>query len=194
VGGLLLAAPEFHRLEELALSNYGNMPPPPPPPPAGGYERGYGAGPSGAGLASWGQRVGAYLLDRLLLLPFGIVYAIALPKATTTTDLNGTPSSAFSGGSWPIVLLMGALMLAIDIYNRWYKGGQGQSFGKKKLGLTLLGESTGQPVGMGRAFLRDLSHTVDGIICYVGYLFPLWDAKRQTIADKITTTVVTSKA
>jgi hypothetical protein len=30
---------------------------------------------------------------------------------------------------------------------------------------------------------------VDTIICYIGWLFPLWDAKRQTIADKIMSTV-----
>ena len=30
---------------------------------------------------------------------------------------------------------------------------------------------------------------VDAIICYIGYLFPLWDPKRQTLADKIMTTV-----
>ena len=27
------------------------------------------------------------------------------------------------------------------------------------------------------------------IVCYIGYFFPLWDAKRQTLADKIMTTV-----
>jgi len=80
------------------------------------------------------------------------------------------------------------------VYNRWYLGGQGQSFGKRALGLTLVAESTGQPIGMAKAFLRDLAHIVDGLICYIGYLFPLWDQKRQTIADKIMTTVVTSKA
>jgi hypothetical protein len=26
------------------------------------------------------------------------------------------------------------------------------------------------------------------LICYIGWLFPLWDAKRQTIGDKIMTT------
>lgn len=38
------------------------------------------------------------------------------------------------------------------------------------------------------AFLRDLLHTVDGFF-YVGYLWPLWDAERQTFADKIVQTV-----
>ena len=40
------------------------------------------------------------------------------------------------------------------------------------------------------AFLRDLAHFVDAVICYVGFLFPLWDSKRQTLADKIVSTVV----
>jgi uncharacterized RDD family membrane protein YckC len=31
---------------------------------------------------------------------------------------------------------------------------------------------------------------VDAIICYIGFLFPLWDSKKQTIADKIVKSVV----
>jgi hypothetical protein len=37
--------------------------------------------------------------------------------------------------------------------------------------------------------VRQLAHIIDGAICYIGYLFPLWDAKRQTIADKIMGTI-----
>ena len=40
------------------------------------------------------------------------------------------------------------------------------------------------------AFVRDLAHFIDGIICFIGYLFPLWDAKKQTIADKLVKTLV----
>jgi uncharacterized RDD family membrane protein YckC len=56
--------------------------------------------------------------------------------------------------------------------------------------MKLVSEQTGQPIGALNAFLRDICHFVDGIICYVGFLFPLWDAKRQTLADKIMKTVV----
>jgi uncharacterized RDD family membrane protein YckC len=31
---------------------------------------------------------------------------------------------------------------------------------------------------------------VDAFICYIGFLWPLWDTKRQTLADKIMQTVV----
>jgi hypothetical protein len=41
----------------------------------------------------------------------------------------------------------------------------------------------------GASTLGQASFIVDGAICYVGYLFPLWDAKRQTIADKIMSTI-----
>jgi hypothetical protein len=36
------------------------------------------------------------------------------------------------------------------------------------------------------------AHYVDQLICYIGYLFPLWDDKRQTIADKLMSTVCVS--
>ena len=60
----------------------------------------------------------------------------------------------------------------------------------RALGIRLVGEQTGQPIGPLLAFARDLAHIVDGIICYVGFLLPLWDAKRQTLADKLVKTVV----
>ena len=56
--------------------------------------------------------------------------------------------------------------------------------------VKLISENTGQPIGPVMAFVRDLAHIVDSIICFVGWFFPLWDSKRQTLADKIMKTVV----
>lgn len=39
------------------------------------------------------------------------------------------------------------------------------------------------------SIVRQLAHVLDTLICYLGYLFPLWDAKRQTFADKLMSTV-----
>ena len=187
------------------MSGYGTPPPPPggfpppppggfPPPPPGGFEQpSYGPAGSQAPLASWIQRVGASVADYALILPFVVLRSVFATKISFTS-VNGTIGTTQTGGNAPLFLLMSLIILAIVVYNRWYLGGQGQSFGKKTLGLTLVGEASGQPIGMAKAFLRDLAHTVDTIICFVGYLFPLWDPKRQTIADKIMTTVVTAKA
>jgi uncharacterized RDD family membrane protein YckC len=89
-----------------------------------------------------------------------------------------------------LTFLFWVAALGYSIWNRWIMGGQGQSLGKKVVGMRLLSEETGQPIGTLNAFLRDICHFIDSIICYVGYLFPLWDAKRQTLADKIMRTVV----
>jgi len=42
-------------------------------------------------------------------------------------------------------------------------------------------------------FVRDLAHILDAIPCYVGFLFPIWDARRQTFAAKVMSTVVLSE-
>ena len=145
---------------------YGAPPPQPGgygPPNPGGYQADY--------YANWLQRAGAYLID---LVPVWLL--IVIGKAT---------------GSAAVLDLFVLIGLGVTAYNRWYMAGKtGQSWGKKALHLTLIGEVTGQPIGGGMAFLRDLCHFIDSIICYVGWLFPLWDAKRQTLADKIMRTVV----
>jgi RDD family len=53
----------------------------------------------------------------------------------------------------------------------------------------VIGEKTGQPIGFGLSIVRQIAHVVDSLICYIGWLFPLWDAKRQTLADKIMSTI-----
>ena len=69
------------------------------------------------------------------------------------------------------------------------EGGAGQSLGKRQMKIKLINEQTGQPIGTTNAFLRDVCHILDGFFC-IGYLFPLWDEKKQTFADKLMTTVV----
>jgi uncharacterized RDD family membrane protein YckC len=175
------------------MSDYNTPPPPPPPPPPpGGFQQQGPVSPWGAPLAPWIQRVGAYLLDQCLILPFALLQFVFLPK-TVTTDINGTINTTTSAGNLLLSLLVSLLTLAVVAYNRWYLGGRGQSFGKKQLKLILVAESTGQPIGTLNAFLRDLAHIIDSLICYIGWLFPLWDQKRQTIADKVMTTLVPIK-
>jgi uncharacterized RDD family membrane protein YckC len=145
------------------------------PPAPGGYGApgpvGYGGYAAPGNYASWLQRVGAYLID---VVPVGILYGIALATRSTA-----------------ILAVFVLIAIGITAYNRWYQAGKtGQSWGKRALNITLLSETTGQPIGPGMAFVRDICHFVDGVICYIGYLFPLWDAKRQTLADKIVRTVV----
>lgn len=164
---------------------YGNQPPPPPyggpgnGAPAYGPQGGYGA--PAVAYATWIQRVGAYLIDMVI---YGVFIGIGVIVGRGTDDAGLPTVNAF----YYVFLLLGLIVLG---YNRWYLAGKtGQSWGKKALGIRLVSERTGQPIGAGLAFVRDLAHFIDGIICYIGYLFPLWDAKKQTISDKIMNTLV----
>ncbi|WP_189169643.1 RDD family protein [Pilimelia anulata] len=135
--------------------------------------------------ANWGQRVGAYLIDQVAVSVPSIIGSLV--QAATMED--GRPT-----GTGIAVSTIGSLItLGLWIFNRVIKQGRtGQSWGKGVLGIKLIREDNGQPVGPGLAFGRDVAHLIDAIICYIGFLFPLWDAKRQTIADKIVRTVVVS--
>jgi uncharacterized RDD family membrane protein YckC len=198
----------------------GGAPPPPPPPPSDqgwaqqgqqGYaQQGYGQpGPysgdpqagyghqGGLAYASWIQRVGATIVDGLVLIPGYIIVFIGLAivgaSATTTTD--PTTGQVTTTGANPVgfvVVGLGYLaMIAIAIWNQYVRQGQtGWSLGKQALGIRLLKEDTGQPMGGLLCFVRAIVHVVDSIPCLIGYLWPLWDAKKQTFADKIMGTVV----
>jgi len=128
--------------------------------------------------SDWLTRVGAYLIDVAPIIAVWIVFDIF--------------AAVIGSGVVDALLYLIAAVGTIgwSVYNRWVLGGQGQSLGKRQLKIRLLSEETGQPIGTLNAFLRDICHIVDSIICYIGYLFPLWDAKRQTLADKIMKTVV----
>jgi uncharacterized RDD family membrane protein YckC len=123
----------------------------------------------------------------------GIGLAIAASGATTTTDPTTGVSTVEGGnGAGVVVAILGyVLIFVILIWNNVFRQGRtGWSIGKQALGIRLVKEDTGQPMGAGMCFVRQIVHIVDGLPCYIGYLWPLWDAKKQTFADKIMTTVV----
>jgi uncharacterized RDD family membrane protein YckC len=101
-----------------------------------------------------------------------------------TTHVSG-------GGGALILILFGLVTYAVFwIWNVCIKQGRtGATIGKGVLAIRLLGYS-GQPIGAGLSFVRQLAHFLDSIACYVGWLWPLWDARKQTFADKIMSTVV----
>ena len=76
------------------------------------------------------------------------------------------------------------------LYNAYIGGTTGQSTGKKMAGTRVIKATDGQLIGGGLGIGRYILHIVDGLPCYLGYLWPLWDAKRQTFSDKIVSTIV----
>jgi uncharacterized RDD family membrane protein YckC len=189
----------------------GHQPPPPPPegasyPPPPSSAGGYAPPPPGPAVRAlptesytpWITRVLAALIDGI---PAAVVVGIgALIQGLTMQqncvggasqyDVNQYCTSQPSTIGSLANLLGMVLALAYVIWNYGYRQGTtGSSIGKSAMKFKVVSETTGQPIGFGMSIVRQLAHFVDTIICYVGYLFPLWDAKRQTLADKIMTTV-----
>ena len=53
------------------------------------------------------------------------------------------------------------------------------------LGLSLVNEQTGQPIGAMQSFLRELLSGLINQVFYLSYLWMLWDDNKQTLADKV---------
>jgi uncharacterized RDD family membrane protein YckC len=171
-------------------------------PPAYGqpaYGQPYGQ-PGGAySFAHWGKRVGSYIIDALVMMvamiPYFIGFAIGGASTETSVDpVTGeltTTGGGMSGIALVLIILGAVLGLAVFIWNVCIKQGRtGYSIGKGVLGIKLIKLDTGQPLGAGMSFVRQIAHILDQLPCYIGYLWPLWDSKRQTFADKVMGSVV----
>jgi uncharacterized RDD family membrane protein YckC len=164
------------------------------PPASPGYSPGpgYFVALPRSDYARWGQRVRARLIDQgptyvgLIIFFFGyLISVIELSRSSGSTPDFETAAVAMIIGCSVILA-----SLAWVAYNRWMIAGKtGQSLGKRTTKIRLIGEATNTPIGAKNAFIRDLVHILDALTL-VGYLWPFWDDKKQTFADKIMRTIV----
>jgi uncharacterized RDD family membrane protein YckC len=197
------------------------VPPPPPPAPAGfpgAYASPWGAPPRqwkgaayglpehGPGsLATPGRRLGARLLDALLLVPIAIALMVAFAHVvgphTTLLPLKHTATAtatakAFVSGvmRWELVVV-GALLatgVVMVVYETVLTAKWGRTLGKRWVGIRPL-RTDGTVLGWGRSFGRIALYWLSGFLSWIGLLDPLWclwDANRQCLHDKAVDTVV----
>jgi uncharacterized RDD family membrane protein YckC len=138
--------------------------------------------------ASYGKRVVALLLDWLFaVIPPLVVLVIGIAMVFSDS----------TAGIGVLFILIGSLgWIVLSIWNKVFKEGRtGQSFGKARMNISLVDANTGQPIGAGRAFLREfifslLSSFTAGVFWIVDYLWPLWDKNGERLMDKIMTSRV----
>ncbi|PKQ30824.1 MAG: hypothetical protein CVT62_11420 [Actinobacteria bacterium HGW-Actinobacteria-2] len=146
--------------------------PPPPAPSMGSYPPAPTGGAAG-GLAEWPARALGGVID--YIVP-GIVFSIITQVlANFSTTLSGAVSFLLNVG---LYVYLGLLV-----------GKYGVTPGKAIAKIKVVSEETGDVIGVGPGIARQFAHIIDSLICLVGWLFPLWDAKKQTLADKILKTV-----
>jgi len=131
----------------------------------------YGDQGPGGRLAGWWTRVGATVIDGIIL---AIVYVILRFAGAATAYVVTT-----------VVDFVYFTVLGLP---------RAQTVGNMALGTRVVDQVTGGPIGYGRAFLRYLIQFVFSILfvipLIVDFLWPLWDRRNQTLHDKVAKSVV----
>lgn len=146
--------------------------------------------------AGWWSRAGAFVLDAAVLVACyapGFVYLSAGPSETRVCDSVGgvvvtctTPTAATEaiGSGLALAGIVGFLVLYCSMASR--KG----SIGHQATGIRIVDARTGDRVSAWRVFGRRLASYLSSVACYLGFLWPLWNQRKQTWHDMIAKTVV----
>ena len=124
--------------------------------------------PSGPRAGFW-RRFAAALLDGIIV---GIIYVIL---------------AAVLGRSAGYGL---AILVSLAYFTYFEGSENGQTLGKRALGIRVIDFGGGGSIGYGRAFIRWIGRIVSELPILLGYLWMLWDKERQTWHDKFANAVV----
>lgn len=126
----------------------------------------------------------ASIVDSVIaMLPIGIGVFAAV-------GISGSLEQMTDGGRAALSVAYIATF-GIAILNRLVlQGRTGQSIGKKMTGLKIVKADTGERIGVGRNFLREVMSFFFNYICFLNFLWPLWDEKHQTWHDKVVSDIV----
>jgi uncharacterized RDD family membrane protein YckC len=163
--------------------------------------QGYGAPMGGAGgippnieFASMGRRLGAFLIDALILtVALGILAVLILGLPAASTDANDADPAIMSGA---ILAFYGVTFLITLAYQIALVALRGATPGKMILGIRIVRTEDGQVPGWVPAILRWLIPFIGGFVCGIGqivvYLSPFFDSsgRRQGWHDMAAKTVV----
>jgi len=139
--------------------------------------------------AGFWLRAGAWLLDTLYLTTF-ITFCHLLIFGNAGFSLESAP-----GGGWEVksngfgyyddLFMMG---VTVAMWVRFYG-----TPGKLLLDCYVVDQETGQSVTWGKSLLRYLCYFISALPVGLGFLWVLWDKKKQGFHDKIAKTLVVRK-
>ena len=157
--------------------------------------------------AGFGARLAAALIDGIITMLMFVPAVLAItagPKRITTCSVDPEGNITIGGqinslceaptaGAWAAFALLGLVgLIGVVLYFVRLEGGpSGQTLGKRALGIRVVDAANGGPIGGGRALGRYAFKVfISGNICFLGYLWMLWDGRKQTWHDKVVTSVV----
>jgi Mce-associated membrane protein len=129
--------------------------------------------------AGWFARVGAFCVD---------VFVGALTVATLVMVAWSTAQRSWLW--WLCVVTAGLVVLAVAVNRLLLPALTGWSLGRALFGLRVVRRDGAAHSGPWRLLLRDLAHLIDTAAAFVGWLWPLWDSRKRTLADLLAGTEV----
>jgi uncharacterized RDD family membrane protein YckC len=164
----------------------GYQPPPyvpPPPKPKGPHGQPIF---NGVECATWGSRVGAYLLDFL----FGVVIPVAIGIPLAASGVSGLDTVG-------AVIILAAIIVGFPVCSAIVESRSGahngQTWGKQIVGIRVIRDG-GETVGFGYAFLREflvrwlLIGFIGGLFFIpplLDLLWPIWDESNRALHDMV---------
>jgi uncharacterized RDD family membrane protein YckC len=139
-------------------------------------------------LAPWGRRVIGHVVNFIVYFVFSLPGLVVFFLMLDPFCASGECKPVGDGALFALIgsALIGVTAFAI-IYGRMISR-TGQAWGHRVAGVRIVDSSTGDNIGIGRAIARFIiGYWLNGF-CYLGYLWPLWDANNQTFADKVFST------
>ena len=179
-------------------SSWSSKPPPPPGPAPQGPQATRGWATTGTGesvqLASPGARLGARILDTVIVIVAFIILAV-LGVSVAAGGSDSDEASAFSVGAVVASVLIGAAVGLL--YEVTMIATRGQTLGKMATSIKVVRADNGLVPGWGKSISRWIIPALLPIIPFVGWLLSLlvyisllWDKVRQGWHDKAAGTLV----
>ena len=140
--------------------------------------------------AGFGARFLASMVDGMIV---GAIYFVLMIPVLIVGVMTAAGGGRQNSGA--VISGLGLVFQLIDwaatVGYYIYFTAKGQTLGKKALKIRVVRVENGDAPGYTKAFLREVvGKTVSAMVFGLGYLWMLWDRKKQTWHDKIAGTVV----
>ena len=152
--------------------------------------------------AGFGIRLGAAILDGLILIPLYLLYGLALYFLTDLHNLNFSDPQAISQMRLVRMYLPFNLAAAVllALYSAFFVSRYGGTPGKRICKLRVVSGDAGGKVSFGRALGRYGGKIVPGFVPYVGFIYRIVDAlfivgdqRKRSLHDMICDTRVVAE-
>ena len=132
----------------------------------------------------------AYMVDFIILFFFGLfiesLFGInnALMNAKSLSELKAVEASAnYTMSIWA------SIVFGLVYYIVFWVDNDGATPGKKLLGIKII-KSNGEKIRFSNAIIRYIGTFISAFTILIGYLWIIWDKKKQALHDKIAGTLV----